>query len=174
MAIREIRLYPDPVLRVVCPPVERFDGELAELVEDMVETMYAAPGVGLAAPQVGVERRVTVVDPSAGEEAGLLQVLVNPEIERSEGRETDLEGCLSLPAITEKVDRAARISVDAFDAEGRPIHLEAEGLLARVIQHEVDHLDGVLFVDRLTGLRKERACRRLKKMRGELAEVGTR
>ncbi|MDX1643536.1 MAG: peptide deformylase [Thermoanaerobaculia bacterium] len=174
MAIREIKLYPDPVLRVVCPPVERFDDSLEELVDDMVETMYAAPGVGLAAPQIGVEQRVTVVDPTAGEEPDRLHVLVNPAIRQPEGRESDLEGCLSLPGITEKVDRAARITVDAVDVAGNPIELEADGLLARVIQHEIDHLDGVLFVDRLTGLRKERVRRRLKKMRRELEGVAVR
>ncbi len=169
MTIREIKLYPDPVLRIVCPPVERFDDALQELVDDMVETMYAAPGVGLAAPQIGVQQRVTVVDPTAGEEPDRLHVLVNPSIRQPEGRDSDLEGCLSLPGITEKGDRAPH-----WRRAGNPIELEADGLLARVIQHEVDHLDGVLFVDRLTGLRKERVRRRLKKMRRELEGVAVR
>lgn len=174
MAIREIKLYPDPVLRVVCPPVERFDDELERLVDDMVETMYAAPGVGLAAPQIGVEQRLTVIDPTAGEERGNLLVLVNPTIRERRGSESDVEGCLSLPGIAEKVERAESLVVDASDVEGTAFEIEAGGLLARVIQHEIDHLDGVLFVDRLTGLRKERVRRRLRKMRRELEEVGVR
>lgn len=172
MAVREIKLYPDPVLRVACPPVERFDDELAELVDDMAETMYAAPGVGLAAPQIGVEQRVTVIDPTAEVGSGELLVLINPRIREAQGREADVEGCLSLPGISEKVERAVSVVVEAQDIEGNPVHLEASELLARIIQHEVDHLDGVLFVDRLTGLRKERVRRHLRKLRREVESVG--
>ncbi|MFW6175739.1 MAG: peptide deformylase, partial [Acidobacteriota bacterium] len=157
MAIRPIRLYPDPVLRETCPPVERFDPELASLVDDMVATMHDAPGVGLAAPQVGVELRVAVVDLSVGEDPAQLHVLVNPDVVEEEGQGTEVEGCLSIPDFTEKVDRATRIRVRAHDVRGEPFELEAEDWLARAVLHEIDHLDGVLFVDRLRGLRKDRA-----------------
>lgn len=171
MSILPIRQYPDPVLRVNCPAVERFDDSLRELCESMVETMYAAPGVGLAAPQVGVEQRLAVVDATAGEEPGHLIVLVNPEIVATEGSDLDVEGCLSIAGISDKVLRPFRVTVEARDIEGRPQRIEAEGLEARAIQHEIDHLDGVLFTDRLTGLRKERARRKLKRLHTETAEI---
>jgi peptide deformylase len=164
MALRPIVLYPDPVLRVECRPVERFDGELARLVDDMVETMIAAPGVGLAAPQVGVSLRVAVIDLSAGREPGGLYVLVNPTVSALEGQEEDTEGCLSIPEFSEKVERPLRCRVDAFDAAGIPYNFVAEGFLARAVFHELDHLDGVLFVDHLKGLRRERAKRFLRRL----------
>ncbi len=164
MAVLPIRIYPDPVLRVRCPEVEIFDDELEKLIKDMVETMHAAPGVGLAAPQVGVELRVAVVDTTVGEDARELYVLVNPEIFDESGSETDEEGCLSIPDITDKVTRPETVRVKAQDIDGKPREFEAEGLLARVVCHEVDHLDGVLFVDHLSGLRKERAKRQLRRL----------
>lgn len=167
MALLEIRLYPDPVLRRRCPPVERFDDELRRLAADMVETMHAAPGIGLAAPQVGVETRLAVVDVTAGEDPDAVLVLANPEIVDSSGSGVEVEGCLSIPELTEKVTRPRRITVEARDLDGRPIRLEAEEWLARAICHEVDHLDGVLFPDRLRGLRKEKARRALKRLREE-------
>lgn len=170
MAILPIRIYPDPVLRVRCPEVEDFDAELKELAENMVETMRAAPGIGLAASQVGVEQRLAVVDITAGEAEDTLHVFVNPEIVESAGRDTDEEGCLSIPGITEKVNRPAAIRVRALDLDGKPFEKEAEGLFARAICHEIDHLDGVLFVDRLVGLRKERVRRQLRRM-GRQQEV---
>ena len=173
MSILSIRLYPDPVLRVRCPEVETFDSDLERLVEDMVETMYAAPGVGLAAPQVGVESRVAVVDSTVGEEPGTLLILINPRILSTQGSEIDVEGCLSIPDITDKVERPALVSISAFDAQGREQLIEAEGLEARAIQHEIDHLDGVLFTDHLNGLRKERARRRLRRLRNEVAELAS-
>jgi peptide deformylase len=169
MALRRIRTYPDPVLRAACREVEAFDEQLARLVADMVDTMIAAPGVGLAAPQVGVERRVAVVDLSVGSEPGGLHVLVNPRVLEVEGLGTETEGCLSLPGITEKVDRPLRVRVLAQDLGGQPFELVALDWLARAILHEIDHLDGVLFTDRLRGLRKERAKRLLRR----LAETGT-
>ena len=165
--IRPIRVYPDPVLRVRCPEVTRFDGELAGLVADMVETMHAAPGVGLAAPQVGVEQRVAVVDLSVGRDPGSVLVLVNPVIEAAEGAEVDTEGCLSIPDFTDKVLRPRRLEVSAAGLDGERYAFVAEGFLARAICHEVDHLDGVLFVDHLRGLRRERAKRFLKKLAKE-------
>jgi peptide deformylase len=173
MSLLSIRLYPDPVLRVRCPEVETFDAELERLVEDMVETMYAAPGVGLAAPQVGVESRVAVVDATVGEEPGALRVLINPEILSTQGSEVDVEGCLSIPDITDKVERPAAVSVRAFDPQGREQLIEAEGLEARAIQHEIDHLNGILFTDHLNGLRKERARRRLRRLRDEVTELAS-
>lgn len=168
MAILPIRLYPDPVLRVKCPPAERFDDELRDLAADMVETVHAAPGVGLAAPQVGVELRLAVVDLSVGKDPEQLLVLVNPEVLEEEGRATEVEGCLSIPDVTDKVDRAERIRLRARDLQGRPFELEADDWLARAVLHEIDHLDGVLFVDRLRGLRKERARRQLRKLHEEV------
>ena len=164
MAVLPIRIYPDPVLRVRCPEVEEFDGDLAALAADMVETMHAAPGVGLAAPQVGVEMRLAVVDTTVGEEPSELHILVNPEIVEELGREVEEEGCLSIPEITEKVSRPERVRVTARGLDGETIELEAEGLLARAICHEIDHLNGVLFVDRLTGLRRERVKRQLRRL----------
>ena len=169
MALRPIRIYPDPVLRTKCRPVEEFDGELRKLVNDMIETMHAAPGVGLAASQVGVDQRVCVVDLSVGEDPEALHVLVNPDIVRRSGSATDVEGCLSLPGITDKVTRPFEITVEAKDVDGNAIVLEAEDWLARAICHEVDHLDGVLFVDRLRGLRRDRGRRYLRRLEREEA-----
>jgi peptide deformylase len=166
--ILPIRVYPDPVLRVRCADVTRFDEELARLVADMLETVHAAPGVGLAASQVGIERRVAVVDLSVGRDPEAVLVLVNPVIEAAEGLEVDTEGCLSIPELTEKVPRPERVEVSAVDLAGERRRFVAEGFLARAICHEVDHLDGVLFVDRLRGLRKERAKRHLKRLAREL------
>jgi peptide deformylase len=164
MAILPIRIYPDPVLRVRCADVEAFDADLEKLVRDMVETMHAAPGIGLAASQVGVEQRVAVVDLSVGERSEDLVVLVNPELLSTEGEEEDVEGCLSLPDITDKVRRPFSVRVRAADTEGTLREIEAESLLARAICHEIDHLDGVLFTDRLRGLRRERARRALRRL----------
>lgn len=171
MSVRSIRLFPDDVLRVRCEPVESFDGELAALVADLVETMHAAPGVGLAAPQVGVTRRVFVVDLSVGEDPDQVHVFVNPRIVEEEGQVADFEGCLSLPEMSEKVERPQRVVVEAQGVDGEPFRREAEEWLARAICHENDHLDGVLFVDRLHGLRREKARRQLKKMIREREEV---
>lgn len=164
MSILPIRIYPDPVLRVKTRKVEEFDDRLRKLASNMVETMHAAPGVGLAAPQVGSDLRLAVVDISVGEDPSQLMVLVNPEIVRREGMETDVEGCLSLPGITDKVDRPIAILVRAQDLTGKPFELEAVDYFARAICHEVDHLEGILFTDHLRGLRKERVRRQLKKL----------
>jgi peptide deformylase len=164
MSILPIRIYPDPVLRVKCAPIEDFDDELRTLVSDMIETMHAAPGVGLAAPQVGIEKRVAVVDTTVGKEPDRLLVLINPRIEESSGREIDSEGCLSIPDYTDKVARPTRISVTYQDLEGTEQTLITEDFEARAVCHELDHLDGVLFVDHLRGLRRDRARRQLKKL----------
>lgn len=165
MALLPIRNYPDPVLRVRCPEVETFDGDLERLARDMIETMHAAPGIGLAAPQVGVELRLAVVDLSVGEDESQVHVLVNPAIVTAEGREVDEEGCLSIPGITEKVPRPARIQLEARSLGGEVQRIDADGLFARAICHEIDHLDGVLFVDRVVGLRKERVKRQLRRLK---------
>lgn len=170
MSMLPIRLYPDPVLRVQCPEVEEFNAELKRLAADMVETMHAAPGIGLAAPQVGVEKRLALVDLSVGEDPEQLLVLVNPVISEPRGTWLEEEGCLSIPGLTDQVPRPQEIRVRARDQEGEPFEIEAEGWLARAICHEVDHLDGVLFVDHLRGLRRERARRTLRKLQ-ETVEV---
>lgn len=170
MAVLPIRLFPDPVLRARCATVEVFDDSLARLARDMVETMVAAPGVGLAAPQVGVEMRLAVVDVSVGKEPDALRVLVNPRIVEASGSEVDVEGCLSIPDLSERVERPEQVRVVAQDLSGQEQDLRAEGLLARAICHEVDHLDGILFIDRLRGLRRERAKRKLRKLVRERAE----
>lgn len=164
MAILPIRIYPDPVLRRRCEPVETFDRELRDLAADMVETMHNAPGIGLAAPQVGETVRLAVVDLSVGRDPEALLVMVNPEILEEEGRERDVEGCLSLPEITDHVIRPRRIRLRARDLTGESFEIEAEDYRARAICHELDHLDGVLFVDHLRGLRRERARRNLRKL----------
>jgi peptide deformylase len=167
MSLLPIRIYPDPVLRARSRPVEIFDQDLARLVEDMVETMHAAPGIGLAANQVGVESRVAVVDLSVGERKEDLIVLVNPELVGEEGEDEDVEGCLSIPDFTEKVNRPLAIRVRADDVHGKRFEVEAEGLLARAICHEIDHLEGKLFTDRLRGLRRERGRRALRRLMRE-------
>ncbi len=167
MAIREIRKYPDPVLRNKTSRVERVDSALDRLIEDMVETMHAAPGVGLAANQVGVPLQLAVIDLSSREDEGQrhpLIVIINPEILSMEGSVIEEEGCLSIPDYAEKVKRAARVRVRAQDRSGKPFEIETEGLLAKAFQHEIDHLNGLLFVDRLSSLKKGLFKRRFKKM----------
>jgi peptide deformylase len=156
MAIRPVRMYGDPVLRQKAVPIESFDEPLAQLVADMFETMRAYRGVGLAGNQVGVAQRVLVIE-IPGETEGQSQrlALVNPALSEASGQQVDEEGCLSMPGIYEEVKRALEVRVRAHDPEGRPIDFTAEGYLARVVQHEVDHLDGVLFTDRLSPLRRQ-------------------
>jgi peptide deformylase len=166
MALREIRTYPDPVLRNKTIRVERIDSTLDRLIEDMVETMRAAPGVGLAANQVGVPLQLAVIDLSSREDEEQrhpLLIIINPEILSLEGSVIEEEGCLSIPDYAEKVKRAARVKVRAQDRTGKQFELEAEGLMAKALQHEIDHLNGLLFVDRLSSLKKSLFKRRLKK-----------
>lgn len=170
MAIRPIRIYPDPVLRHKTARVEKIDSSLAPLIEDMVETMHAAPGVGLAANQVGVPLQLAVIDLSSRENEGQrhpLLVIINPEIISMEGSITEEEGCLSIPDYGEKVKRAAKVKVRAQDRTGKSFEIEAEGLLAKALQHEIDHLNGLLYVDRLSPLKKSIFKRRFKKMLAE-------
>ncbi len=166
MAILAIRKYPDPVLRHKTNRVEAVDQSLQRLIDDMVETMHAAPGVGLAANQVGVPLQVAVIDLSTREEKiqrHPLLVLINPEILSMEGSVTEEEGCLSIPEYAEKVKRASKVKVRAQDRNGKIFELEGEGLLAKAFQHEIDHLNGFLFIDRLSPLKKDVFKRRYKK-----------
>ncbi len=163
MATRTIRTWPDEVLRRKAAPVDVFDDELRELVADMLETMYDAPGIGLAAPQVGISKRVIVIDTSSRTDPSQVVVLVNPEIVESEGEEEADEGCLSVPDYSAKVKRARRVAVRGHDQHGSEVHLEGEELLARALQHEIDHLEGTLFIDRLGPLRREIVRKKLRK-----------
>ncbi len=172
MAIREIKTYPDPVLRKKTARVEKVDGTLDRLIDDMVETMHAAPGVGLAANQVGVSLQLAVIDVSAREDKAQrhpLIVIINPEILSLEGSVVEEEGCLSIPEYSEKVKRAAKVRIRAQDRTGKVFEMEAEGLLAKAFQHEIDHLNGMLFVDRLSPLKKNIFKRRLKRAAAEKA-----
>jgi peptide deformylase len=163
MATRTIHTYPDPVLKRKAAPVADFGEELQLLIDDMLETMYAAPGIGLAAPQVGISRRVIVIDISSKEDPGQLVVLVNPELVAAEGEEEGDEGCLSVPDFSAKVKRARKVAVRGHDRHGRQVELHAEDLLARALQHEIDHLEGTLLLDRLPPLRREIIKKKLKK-----------
>ena len=161
MAKREILHFPDPRLRNLARPVEEVDEEIRELVDDMFETMYDAPGIGLAAIQINVAKRVIVVDVSEDKSEPLC--FINPEILQKEGEESMDEGCLSVPEIYETVTRAEKIRVRALDREGNSFEMDADGLLAVCIQHEIDHLDGKLFVDYLSNLKRQRIRKKLEK-----------
>lgn len=163
MARLPILEYPDPRLRIRAEPVTKFDTELKTLVADLFETMYAAPGLGLAATQVNVHKRLLVCD--VGVDSKQPYCLINPEIIRAEGTTNAEEGCLSVPEFYDFVDRAAVIRVRAFDPDGKPFELDAEGMLAVCIQHEMDHLDGKLFVDYLSELKRTRIRKKLEKER---------
>ncbi|KMM38728.1 peptide deformylase [Guptibacillus hwajinpoensis] len=145
MAIREIVMHPNEVLEVKCKPVDTFDKELHALLDDMFETMYDAEGVGLAAPQIGIDQQIAVVD--TREEEAL--ELINPEVIKSSGKEVDLEGCLSFPGLFGEVERPFRITLKAHNRFGKEFKLKAEGFFARAIQHEIDHLHGVLFTEKV-------------------------
>jgi len=163
MAIRQIIEYPDPRLRTVASPVAQVDDGVRQLVDDLLETMYEAPGIGLAATQVDVHQRVLVLDISEEKDEPLC--LINPELVDTMGKATAEEGCLSVPEVYETVERAELIRVRALDREGQTIEFEAEGLLAVCIQHEMDHLDGKLFVDYLSQLKRQRLKKKAVKNR---------
>jgi len=162
--IHEIVKYPDPVLAKRGEPVTVFDDDLKTLVEEMFESMYAAQGIGLAAPQIGLSQRLTVIDVSFKKDPEAKIVLINPEIIEREGQQYEEEGCLSLPEIRDKVKRAAKVKVRAQNTGGEWFEMEGEELLARAFQHEIDHLDGVLFIDRLSRLKKDLIVRKIKKL----------
>ena len=161
MALRKILQYPDPRLRVQALPVARVDQAIRGLIHDMAETMYEAPGIGLAATQINVAKRVVVIDISPDHND--LRVFVNPVIVHSEGVYGIEEGCLSVPGIYEEVERARKVRVEAMDGNGARFQLEAEDLLAVCIQHEIDHLDGKVFVDYLSRLKQQRIRKKLEK-----------
>jgi peptide deformylase len=168
--VREIVIWPDPILKDVAKPVDRVDDGIRRLLDDMAETMYAADGVGLAAPQIAESRRLIVIDTSPRQEGQKLIHLVNPQIVRTEGVTSYTEGCLSIPGEAEEVtDRAEKVWVRALDYHGKPFELEATGLLAIALQHEHDHLEGILFVDHLSSLKRELIKRRMKKLKAERA-----
>ncbi|MGH9456366.1 MAG: peptide deformylase [Thermoanaerobaculia bacterium] len=164
MAIRPIVKYGDPVLRKPTEPVTTIDDEIRKLIHDMVETMYAAPGVGLAANQVGVSKRLMIIDLSVGETPDDLHVFINPEFVEKKGSITEEEGCLSIPDFVETVTRPEITTVRYQDREGEWKAMTGEGLMARALNHEIDHLDGTLYVDYLRGLRKERLLKKVAKI----------
>jgi peptide deformylase len=159
--------YPEPVLSQPGEPVNEFNAELRKLVADMFETMYASQGIGLAAPQVGVSKRVTVVDLSMGKKPEDKLVLINPEIISSDGRLYEEEGCLSFPEIREKIVRSANVRIRAQDVTGKWFEMDGEDLLSRAFQHEIDHLDGVLFITRMSALKRSLTLRKIRKMQAD-------
>jgi peptide deformylase len=167
MAIRTILHYPDKRLRIPGQRVTDFGADFQALVDDMAETMYAAPGVGLAATQIGVAQRLFVIDIAGADEPSDLRVFVNPEIVEATGEVCWDEGCLSFPGVTEEIDRAERVKVRALDRHGQPFELEADGLLAVAIQHENDHLEGKLMVDRVGMLKRRMIDRAMRKRAAE-------
>jgi peptide deformylase len=161
MSLLTIHTYPDHCLRKQAGEVTTFDDQLVTLTQDMAQTMYEAPGIGLAAPQVNINQRVVVIDVS--EAKNDLRILINPQINRLEGEQEYEEGCLSIPGEFGIVSRAAQIHVQALDLTGSSFEFDAEGLLAICVQHEIDHLNGVLFIDHLSKLKRDRIKKRLKK-----------
>jgi peptide deformylase len=165
MAIREILQYPHPLLKKRSKEVEQIDGELKKLIQDMTETMYDAGGVGLAAPQVGISKRVIVVDVSPIDPQQTFFIMINPEIVSEEGDVDHEEGCLSVPDCLEKVKRKEKVRIRGISAEGREMEISGEGILAFALQHEIDHLNGVLILDRVSPLKRDVYRRKVKKER---------
>jgi len=159
VALLAVRLYGDPVLRQVATPVREITSEIKRIITDMTETMWHQVGIGLAAPQVGLPYRILVMDDGKGG----AQALIDPEIETRSGTIREEEGCLSLPGVFGMVERSKTITVQAMDADGKPVSLEATGLTARIVQHELDHLDGVLFIDRLPPVTRDRIKKKIQK-----------
>jgi peptide deformylase len=164
VAVLPIVKYGDPVLRNPTKLITEFDEPLQKLIEDMVATMYAAPGIGLAANQVGVSKRLAVIDLSVGKRPGGLHVFVNPEMVETEGEITEEEGCLSIPDFAEVVTRPNRVKVRYTDRNGEQREIRGEGLMARALSHEIDHLNGNLFIDHLRGFKKERLMKKIQKL----------
>lgn len=163
--LRPILKYGHQILHAPASPVVEIDADIRMLIDDMVETMYAAPGIGLAAPQIGVPVRVFVIDLSVGRSRQDLVVMVNPRFVSREGMQTEEEGCLSIPGFNATVVRPTLAAVTGLDPEGRERTIEGTGLLARALQHEMDHLDGTLFVDRLRGIKRDLIVRKIQKLR---------
>ena len=172
MMIKKILIEPDPILRKKCDPVEKVDDELRKLMKEMVETMYQAPGIGLAAVQVGILKRVVVIDVSKKEEKKDPLFLINPEISyRSKETSIYEEGCLSLPGQFAEIERPAKCHLKYIDFNGKEKELKADGLLSTCIQHEVDHLNGILFIDYLSKLKKDMIVKKLIKHKKEIERV---
>jgi len=162
--LRPILRYGERPLHTPAAPVTRFDADLHRLIDDMIETMYAAPGIGLAATQIGVSSRIFVVDLSVGRDPSQLIVMVNPEFVVREGAQLEDEGCLSIPGFNATVLRPAKATVAGLDRDGNPLQVAGEGLLARAFQHEMDHLDGRVFIDRLRGIKRDVIVRKIQKL----------
>jgi peptide deformylase len=163
--IRDVILYPDPCLETPCDPVTEFDTHgLHQLVADLFETMYFHQGLGLAAPQIGVMKQVAVIDPSSGRDPGNKIVLINPRITEAQGTQCNEEGCLSFPDFVERITRSMSVIVDARNSTGAAIHLQCDGLLSHALQHEIDHLNGILFLQRMSSLKRELIRRKIRKM----------
>lgn len=165
--ILKIVKYPEPVLQQPGEPVTEFNSELRRFVADLFETMYASQGIGLAAQQVGVAKRVTVIDLSQGKDPAQKLVLINPEVIFREGKQYEEEGCLSFPEIREKISRAAKVRVRAQNEQGKWFEMDGEQLLSRAFQHEIDHLDGTLFIFRMSALKRDLVLRKIRKMQRE-------
>jgi peptide deformylase len=164
MALLQILEFPDPRLRTRAQPVAQVDAALRTLIDDMFETMYAAPGIGLAAPQVGVSLQIFVIDLSLGKDPAALHSMINPQFIERDGMQLEEEGCLSVPGFTATVARPKRVVVEGLNRHGEKYRLEGTGLLARALQHEVDHLHSCLFVDRLRGISRDLILRKIKKL----------
>ncbi len=163
--IRPLLRHGAPVLHRPADPVPTVTPEIQSVIDDLIQTMYAAPGIGLAAPQIGVPLRIFVVDVTAGRSSGELVVVVNPEFVERDGMQVEEEGCLSVPGFNASVVRPARVVVKGLDRDGVERTVEAKGLLARAFQHEIDHLDGTLFIDRLRGIKRDLIVRRIQKLK---------
>ena len=173
MSTLDILTYPNKTLTQKTSPLDNIDGKVQKMIDDMATTMYAAPGVGLAAIQVGWDKSVLLYDVSPREESRVLHVLVNPKIITREGEIiSEDEGCLSVPDFRADVKRSEFVTVEGHDREGRPIRLDAEGILAIVLQHEIDHLNGTLFIERISSLKRQMYKRRIKKKLKEIEELG--
>jgi len=168
VSLLDILLYPDPQLRKIAAPVANVDGRIAELVDNMLATMYDAPGIGLAATQINIHERIVVIDVS--EEGDSPLTLINPELKLTDGVAETQEGCLSIPGIYETISRPSDVRVAAIDREGNPFELEADGILATCIQHEIDHLEGKLFVDYLSPLKRNRIRKKMIKFVRDLED----
>jgi len=164
LPVRPIVKYGDPVLRNPTQPVGEIDAALQKLIDDMVDTMYAAPGVGLAANQVAIAKRLAVIDLTVGKKPGNLHILINPEIVEMEGQITEEEGCLSIPDFVENVTRPERVKVRFTDRNGQQRELQGEGLMARALCHEIDHLNGGLYIDHVRGFKKDRILKKIQKL----------
>jgi peptide deformylase len=164
LSVLPIVKYGDPVLRNPTQPVGDIDAALQKLIDDMVATMYAAPGVGLAANQVGISKRLAVIDLTVGKKPGNLHILINPELVELEGQVTEEEGCLSIPDFVENVTRPERVKVRFTDRNGQQRELRGEGLMARALCHEIDHLNGGLYIDHVRGFKKERILKKIQKL----------